>query len=67
MVALVLFISRASSFAITYQVVMGMVTSLEASIVSVERCKAFEEIDSEPGYFCIGEDEKTFMSPHKNL
>ena len=54
------FILSAISFAGTFYIALDYICSIELLLVSVERCKTFEDLDSEKGYKGLQFDKKVF-------
>lgn len=67
LVEIAFFLLRTINFVVMYQNMLSLLTFIETNLVSIERCKAFEEIQSETGYKCIQDDALHFEIPNRNI
>ena len=61
-----LFIVSSTALAGGYQVFVNLYSELENTMISLERCKRFEEIESEPNYKTVEADRAIYQVP-KNI
>ena len=62
---LVLFVLRTSQLATDYQLFVSTQSAFQLSIISIERCKKFEEIEPEKQYLSIEKDRKKYELPNR--
>lgn len=61
-----LFLNNVIGFSGQFGVTLLVLSAIENSLISVERCRAYEKIPSEEGYLTLDEDAKNFEPPKKN-